>query len=143
MGITGDFAGLGKLQANLRRLAEVPSRAAADASERIAALIQEEFDAQSDPYGNAWEPHADATVRRWGEHPILDLTGDMRGNVDVSPQRGAGIKVTFDEPYAEYHHTGTPNMPARPVLPINTLPSSWTSALEEAHAKAFDEVMGA
>lgn len=141
-GVSGDFAGLGKLEANLRRLAEVPSRASASAAEKIDALLREEFNAQTDPYGNPWKEHAPATVERWGEHDILDLSGRMMGGMEVSPMSGAGIAVTFDVDYAEYHHTGTRYMPARPVLPLNTLPAAWEAALEEASAEAFEEILG-
>jgi hypothetical protein len=142
MPITGDFAGLGKLEANLRKLGEVPSRAATDASERIAELIEEEFAGQSDPYGDAWATHQQATIDRWGSHDILTLTGDMRSGVTVQPMAGAGISVTFDQDYAVFHHTGTRNMVPRPVLPLETMPATWAAALEEATSAAFDEVMG-
>lgn len=141
-GVTGDFAALGKLEANLRRLGEVPSRAASEASDRIAALIEEEFAAQSDAYGNPWAPHKPATIARWGEHDILTLSGVMRDHVTVAPMRGAGISITFDEDYAGWHHVGTRYMVRRPVLPLETMPATWTAALEEAYANAFDEVMG-
>jgi hypothetical protein len=141
MGVRGDFEFLGKLEANLRRLSEVPSRAAAESSESIADLIEQEFASQSDAYGNAWAPHAPATVRRWGEHDILTLSGAMREHVTVRPMAGAGISITFDEDYAVYHHTGTRYMSRRPVLPQETMPATWEAALEEAYANAFEEVM--
>lgn len=141
-GVKGDFAGLKKLASNLGRLSEVPSCAAVASSERIASLISEEFAEQADPYGNPWADHTEETIKRWGEHPILDLTGDMKATTQVKPMSGAGVAITFDVDYASFHHTGTKSMVARPVLPLETMPASWNAALEEESAKAFEEILG-
>lgn len=141
MGFTGDIAELGKLVDNLGRLASVPSQVAADASERIAGLIAQEFEAQADPYGDAWADHTEGTVKRWGEHEILDLSGGMRGSVDVRPMRGAGIAITIDD-VAGFHQGGTVDMVARPVLPSDDMPPLWEEALEAAGNARFAEAMG-
>jgi hypothetical protein len=140
MGWTGDISRMGRLADRVRDLAKVPSRAAAPVAKAIKGLIAEEFEAQADPYGNAWQPHADATVERWGEHPILDLTGNMRGGIDVSPMRPAGVAVTIPHPGAP-HQTGWSGPqgsgPARPILPGGTMPARWREAIRAEVSEAF------
>jgi hypothetical protein len=135
MGWTGDISRMGDLAKRIKDLAKVPSRAAAQASENVAELVEEEFRDQADPYGNAWKPHAPATVERWGEHPILDLTGAMRESVVVRPMAGAGISITLDHPAAP-HQTGWSGSqgsgPARPILPARAMPPRWREAIESA-----------
>lgn len=140
-GLTGNFAGLGKLESNLRKLASVPSQAAASASAKIKELIDAEFAGQMDPYGRPWAPHKPATVKRWGQHAILDLSGKMKAGVTVAPMQGAGVAVTFDQDYAEHHMTGTANMVPRQVLPTNTLPASWNAALSEAVEESATKIL--
>lgn len=140
MGFRGDIGAMGKLAENLGRLASVPSRAAAGAAENLQDTIQEQFDAQTDPYGASWAPHAASTEKRWGEHPILDLTGDMRGSIDVSPMQGAGISVTIDDP-GGFHQAGTANMPARPILPENEFPETWDAAIRDALDETFGRTL--
>ncbi len=135
-GWTGDISRMGQLASNLRKLASVPARAAARVAIEIKALVDEEFEAQADPYGNAWAPHAPATVERWGEHSILDLSGEMRRSVEVAPMRHAGVSITIAHP-GEDHQTGWSGPqgkgPARPVLPGGTMPSRWREAIDAAH----------
>lgn len=134
-GWTGDISAMGRLADNLAELAEVPSRASKKVSENIADLIEAEFASQSDPYGNPWEDHADATIERHGPHPILSLSGAMRSTVHVAPMAGAGVSVTIDHP-SEDHQTGWSGPqgrgPARPILPSGDLPDSWALAIDEA-----------
>ena len=50
------------------------------ASKGVArADMAHHFDSESGPNGEAWAPLAESTIERWGEHSILQLTGDMRG----------------------------------------------------------------
>ena len=120
---------------SIRALGKVPSRAAAEAAGSIKALIASQFEAQTNPYGKAWAPHADSTVRRWGVHPILDLTGALKA-VEVQPSGGAGITITLGAPYGVYHQT------TRPILPFAGLPASWSAAIKEACSNAFGEAVG-
>jgi hypothetical protein len=126
---------MGQLARNLRKLATVPARAARTVAKDIAALIDDQFQHQADPYGNAWKPHAPATVERWGEHPILDLSGEMRRSVAVRPMVGAGVSVTIDHP-SEDHQTGWDGPqgkgPARPILPGGTMPAQWRERIDGA-----------
>jgi hypothetical protein len=84
-----------------------------EASRGIAQRdMQEHFDTESGPNGEAWAPLADSTIERWGEHPILQLTGAMR---DAATSEGAyvidGRDLFIDTssfpPYWVFHETGT------------------------------------
>lgn len=140
MGSAAGFVALAKMRKSLAQMQRVPSRAATAATKEIQAHVDAQFSAGIDPYGNAWEGHADATVKRWGEHPILDLTGELAGGVTVSPSRGSGIKATIDEEYGVFHQIGTANMPARVILPDGRgLPDTWRRSIADACDKAFSE----
>lgn len=150
MAITGNgLAGLGQLQRNLRKLAEVPSRAAPTVAYELGRLMAEEFDAGVDPYGNAWAPLAPSTIERGRFDPPLTDTHAMRGGFHAEPQPGAGVAISFDVPYVLPHQTGFRNartrtrVPARPLLPTNTMPARWNEAIkatvEEAIRGAVEE----
>lgn len=144
MAWNGDISKMGQLARNVGKLASVPARASARVAKDIAALIAEEFQHQADPYGNAWKAHAPATVERWGEHPILDLSGEMRRSVDVRPMSGAGVSVTIDHP-SEDHQTGWSGRqgkgPARPILPSGPMPGRWREAINAALNSLVKETM--
>jgi len=133
-------AALASIMRAIHELNKVPSQAARQASSEIQTLIEGQFASQADPYGNAWAPHAKETIRRWGPHPILTLTGAM-GQVSVTPRAGAGITVTLGADYSQFHQTGTANMPARPILPNRGLPESWQNAIENAANEAFERAV--
>jgi len=142
MPFSGDLGALGQLTRNLGKLAKVPSRIASEGSERIANLIDEEFESETDPNGRAWEALAESTInRKYGDSRILQRSGDMRGSVDVRTMSGTGISITINDE-AGFHQGGTVNMPARPVLPGTTFPAKWNEALEDLANEAFDEAVG-
>jgi hypothetical protein len=85
------FKGFQRLHGTLRALAEVPSRAAKAASESIATLILDGFDAGTDPYGRPWAPLRPYTLAKGRFPPPLTDSGAMRDSVDVRPTAGAGI----------------------------------------------------
>jgi hypothetical protein len=134
------LAALASIKRAVNALSRVPSRVASDGAESIKALIAEQFATQTDPYGTPWAPHQPETLRRWGEHPVLNLTGALSA-VDVAPMRGAGIAVTLGAPYGAFHQVGTRWMPARPILPVAGLPSAWSRALSDAADAAFERTM--
>lgn len=144
MAWNGDISKMGQLAANIGRLASVPARASKRVAKEIARLVGEEFDAQADPYGRAWKPHMAVTEKRWGMHPILDLTGEMRRSVHVKPLSGAGVGITIDHP-GEDHQTGWDGPqgsgPARPVLPGGRLPAQWREAIDAAVGTTIRETM--
>jgi hypothetical protein len=122
--------GLRDLAAHLGRLAGVPSRVSTAVAKDIQALVDQEYETGTDAYGAGWESLAEETLRRGRHPPPLTDSGRMRDTTRVRPLPGAGIAVTFDVPYAKFHHTGTKHMPARPVLPTEgRFPPSWEKAL--------------
>lgn len=131
------------LAASIRKLAEVPAQVAKGASEAIAQQIQDDFAAGLDPYGNAWEPLAEATLDKGRTPPPLTDTGAMRDSVSVTPMAGAGISITIDDP-AVHHQYGTINMPARPVFPNQReLPDTWQRAIADAAEDSFNRSLSA
>lgn len=136
-GASGDF---GRLQATinaLNGLSRVSSQVAAVASPLLTDQMQEDAGAEQDPYGNPFAPHEEATVKRWGAHPILDLTGKGIGSLKAAPSGGAGIEVSADE-HMRFAQGGTMYEVARPALPNNpSLPASWNEILNEARDKVI------
>lgn len=144
MAWTGDISKMGKLAANVRRLAEVPSRVSARVAQDLAPLIQEEFDAGADPYGNSWSPLARATIDRGRRPPPLTDTEKMRRSVRVEPMQSAGVSITIDH-LAQIHQTGwsgpRSSGPARPVLPSRTFPARWKETIDAAVHTEAQEVL--
>lgn len=125
------IAAMKRLTGTLRKLSEVPSQAARAASEKISKLIEDQFDAGTDPYGQTWARLAD------GRPSHLTETGAMR-QFDVSPMSGAGVSIVAGASYAAYHQSGTRYMPQRKLLPDAGLPESWAEALHEAVQEASE-----
>lgn len=144
MGTTGDFGRLTGTIAALRSLAKVPAQVAGRAAPRIAAQMQKDTRGAVDPYGRAYAPHKPATVKRWGAHPLLDLTGAGIGSLDAQPMAGAGISVTADE-HMVFTQAGTPTQDVRAVIPNSPqLPATWNRILaEESEAAINDRLKGA
>ena len=137
MGFDGDISQMGKLEDRIADLANIPSRASAEASKEIANLIELEFADGSDPYGKEWQPLSEATLEKGREPPPLTDTWDLRSTIDVQPMRGAGISITLEATYAPPHQTGWHGKqgsgPARPILPDrDELPETWQEAIESA-----------
>jgi len=136
----GDLSKLGALEANLHRLARVPARVAVIGAERLADVIDRQFDDGLDPNGSPWAPLAARTLAKGRRPPPLTDTGAMRASVRVMPMPGAGISVTIDHP-GLVHQTGGSSgrwyMPPRPVLPGRIFPTTWRRALDDAKADAF------
>lgn len=129
-----DPKALEKMVETLESLGSIPSQAAPEAAKKIESLIQAQFDAGTDPYGRRWAAKKD------GSPSYLEKSGDLRKGVRVQPTSGAGIAVTVDMPYGEYHQTGTRYMPARKILPDEgDLPEEWHDAIEEALDETIDK----
>lgn len=141
MALTGDFSGMQRLEENLARLAEVPSRATAEAATEITKELKKEFAAGRDPYGKNWAALRPSTIKRGRKPPPLTASGALRDGTEAVPMRGAGIMITVGEPYGVFHQTGTKNMVARPILPSKSFPKTWLKAITDATKKAFAERM--
>lgn len=140
-GVTGDFGRLTGTIAALRALARVPSRVAAIAAPRIQEQVQADTNAGQDPYARAYAPHMPATVKRWGPHQLLKLSGNGIDSLRAAPMAGAGIGLSADK-HMTFTQAGTPTQEVRAVYPNNpTLPRSWNRILEQSTEQAAAEVM--
>ncbi len=132
------MASFRNLMDRLGELASAPSRVSAAASEKIAALIDQQFAAGNDAYGKPWAPLKPATLAKGRTPPPLTDSGDMRSSVSVKPLPGSGIEVTMIVPYSGFHQTGTRNMVPREPLPDQSeLPKSWQEAISSSFSKAL------
>jgi phage gpG-like protein len=138
----GDLSELGRLADNLARLGAVPSVASREAAKGISRAIDDQFDAQVDPYGKAWAPLKESTIERKGDDAILSETGKLRGGIHVLPRPGAGIDVTIDAEYAGFHQTGftvgKTHVPARKILPDAAIPDTWERTISDALDSAWE-----
>ena len=137
---TGDFSKLGLLQANLAKLASVPSQTTRDAAEGIRSEIVAEFDGGHDPYGRSWASLEQATLDKGRGPPPLTDSGDM-ADVDVRPTAGAGIAIEFGAEYAGFHQAGTRFMVARQPLPAAGFPASWSKVIADAATARVEKAM--
>lgn len=72
-----------------------------------------------------WEPHAPATVKRWGVHRLLRLRNRLYRS--FKPIVGTkSVYINTNDPKFRFHQYGTKYMPAREMLYIS--------------AKAFDVI---
>jgi Phage virion morphogenesis family len=119
---------LKSLQANVKR-------AAVAAGQAYDSQLRKQFAMKVDPYGTPWAPHRPATVKRWGVHPLLRLTGAMRNSFRVSVN-GLEIIATMAPP-AWRHQVGSAYMAARPVFPTKGLSGDGMSGIRLAVQKAM------
>lgn len=137
------YKGFQRLHGTLRKLSEVPSRAAADAAVRIADVFDGQFADGVDPYGKQWAALKPYTLAKGRFPPPLTDTGAMRDSIEVKPTPGAGIEVTMGVDYATFHQTGTRDMAQRQIMPQSGgLPASWSSAIADAVREATRKAMG-
>jgi phage gpG-like protein len=87
------------------------------------------YEAQADPFGEAWKPLAEYTIRKKGHDTILVDSGRMKGSltgrtgdsvVDVFQEgMNAGLTRGTSVEYAGYHQTGTKTIPQRAHVGLN------------------------
>ena len=141
MPMAGDW---GRLQATirgLRKLATVPARVATLGAVAIKAEIDRGFATSTDPYGKKWAAHLPATVKRWGKHPLLRLTGAGQADITVTAMPGAGISVTSTSEGLAFSQGGTVNQEVRRFLPVDQFPATWNAALEKAANESIGEAL--
>jgi hypothetical protein len=141
----GDPQKLGRLAVTMRKLAEVPSRASVMAADAIGALIDGQWEAQQDPYGNAWAPLRPYTIAKKGHAVILEDSEVARRGTRVTPLPGGGIAIELGADYIGFHQTGFRvgdlRVPPRPVLPMVAMPIAWREAIDTAVREAMSAVM--
>jgi phage gpG-like protein len=117
--------------------------------------------AKFDAEGPGWAPLAESTITSrialgFGSGPILERTGDLRDSLDgtgafnVSSSWQLGWESYSTVPYATFHQTGTPKMPARPPVHLTpTVIALWYHMIERylmgGHAEgiALDNIAAA
>lgn len=141
--IEGDFTQLGRIGAGVADLSDVPRLASELVSERLADLVQLEFDAGVDPFGAAWERLADATVDSGRRPPPLTDTRELRDSLLVYPARPAGIRMTIGTeshpagPHQDGWRGPQGSGPSRPIFPTGgEMPLAWESAIDDATIEA-------
>lgn len=97
----------------------------------------------SGPMGK-WPPHAELTIKLYGPHPLLILTGAMRnslinrnteGRVEIFGDRT--LEIGTDLFYAKVQQYGGGNIPARPYV---WLAKVYIDELQEIFAKNVAEL---
>lgn len=142
MPMTGDFRRLEGLTNALKVLPRVPSKIAGIAAPRLQRFIQVSIRREVDAYAETFAPHAEATIKRWGAHSILDLTGAGKAGIQVKPMSGSGIQFSAPE-HMRFAQGGTKNEPKRTVFPDNpSLPKAWNEILDLAVESALKAVGG-
>lgn len=141
-----DLRDMGELADRLDDLARVPSRASKAIAGRLTELLDQQFESDSDPYGNPWAALAESTLKRKrGDSRILERSDNMRPTVQATPARGAGVELRAEHP-AGVHQTGGAaggwRMPARKLFPEGgEFPEEWQDAIDEELDAAFASTM--
>ena len=131
-GVTGDFGRLTATINALKSLSNISSQVAAEASPDLTLQMQIDALSERNPYGKAFQPHSPNTTKRWGPHPILDMSGGGISSLKAEPMASAGIMLTADE-HMRFSQGGTENEPVRATLPNRPgLPASYRKILEDA-----------
>ena len=140
-GASGDFGRLTGTIAALRSLARIPSRVAAVAAPELTSRMQSDTNAGQDPYGRGYAPHMPATIKRWGVHQLLRMSGAGIDSLKATPMAGAGIALEGAS-HMNFTQAGTPTQEVRAVMPNNpSLPKAWNAILERASEKALTEAL--
>lgn len=109
------------------------------------AGVQENYDRSSAADGAAWAPHAPSTVRRYGPHPLLILSGAMLAASTTTGVQGnylsvsdRSITIGVDLIYAPAQQFGTDKIPARPFM---DLPEQYIVDMENTAADLFTQAV--
>ena len=120
-----------------------------DLDAAVADGFGENFQAKIDEDGMPWAPHSPFTVKKYGPHPLLDLTGRMkraassRGDSEHLAERMGetmrfGIKGSVT--YAKYHSSKAPRkrLPRRNAIYAS---DKTLSRCEDIIRKGFKRIM--
>jgi phage gpG-like protein len=94
-------------------------------------LVTRGFLLESDPYGNRWKPQKNPHT------PILYKTGDLFRSFRTE-ETGTGFRLVSGVEYGIYHQTGTYKMPARKLIPSQSMGMSalWMKEYERVFGLA-------
>lgn len=120
----------------LRSLAGIRSQVAVEARDKFFALLDDGFNAGTDPYGTPWAAISAEWAARKGHSLPGTHTYAMRGTLRVETQGGAGLVMTVGAPHAMFFDK------ARRLLPDNGLPASWREALAAIYAARLKKGFG-
>jgi phage gpG-like protein len=78
----------------------------------IREKIASNFDSAATAAGSAWPPHAASTVKRYGPHPLLNLTGKMKAatldpganHIEIVSDGHLSFGVSGDQPSHPWTH---------------------------------------
>jgi len=106
--------------------AEIIGRAAVKAetglvvpTEEAMTMVAEKARSSLGTGGYGWAPHSEATVERWGEHPLGILSGKTQESVSsMAEAAGVGAEgLVYDTtPQAVFFEMGTVHQPPRSFL---------------------------
>jgi phage gpG-like protein len=131
------IAEIGRLQSELRALAEVPRRAAVLLAPKLTELIKLQFRDGKDPYGRAWAALRPATLRKHGPPP-LTASGALRDDTRAETPRAnyAGVRLIVGRHYGYFHQVGfrvgNTKVAARRILPQFGMPALWRQAIVDS-----------
>lgn len=129
MPLTGPFSQLRNAVNGLRALANSSPEITKAMADEVLHELNVGFVNATDPYGQPWAKHMPATVKRWGKHPLLRLTGSGIASVRVESQ-GTGVLVTSNSTGLDVSQAGYVNQEPRRWKPIEGKVSPrWTLAL--------------
>jgi hypothetical protein len=120
---------------------EIEDVAEASGLEIADEVVRDQFNDESDPYGQKWKPLSPGYLKQKKRRPgrgvknIGVLTGDMAGSVR-SESSGASFTISFGKHYAVYFNA------ARPLLPNKGLPETWIHVIEDEFGSQIDEILG-
>ncbi len=163
MSLTGDFAALDRLMRGVADLGAARFRETVlrRAAPMLSGLVRGGFDRSTAPRGTEWRPLKQARARgRANKGGPLVASGELReqaGNVVVI---GEGLLIFVRHPGALTHlygskgrgaggrdargrFTSAGRIPARPYLPLRSLPAPWARSLATVATSTFrDTILG-
>ncbi len=143
MSLTGDFAALERFTRQVSELADerFRRRVLEAAKPVLTALVQAEFQLSSGPRGARWKPlkrpRARGRPNKGG--PLYD-SGELREQASTAFVFGDALVVVVTRAGALVHLYGLRGrVPARPYLPLKTLPPTWRAAFNTAATSVLNE----
>lgn len=117
-----------KMRKVLKALLVVPAKLADRGALRITKDWKMMYAAGNDAYGRPWARLAPSTLARKKGPGILRESEETFDATRAVPSAGAGIKLVTG-PTAAYHQEAVGSRPARPVIPLEGVPSRWVELL--------------
>lgn len=117
----------------LSRLEFLPQEFLVRLAKAIEENIQDQFDRETNPYLDPWQPLAiDTIIRRSVKgtgSKILQDSGQMLRSLRVTPIAGT-IEMKMDAP-AGSHQSGGERLPVRTIFPDDGWPVHWVSDAQD------------